>query len=458
MGISYRESKKYKESIKCHKEALKSKDVVKNIQNEKYSKSLLKNSENLIENYKRMEELEKSGPIEESKKLKSELKEKDVLSKIFESFGDASERDKFFKEIEENQNKLDEFIQASESVNKNKNLLYILRRFNSYTPIVSSYSKISKGGGYFITCDNQGIVIDPGFNYIQNFFDNKLRISDIDKIIITHAHNDHTVDLESIITLIYLYNKKLEENIGSEEFKSKRKRIDLFLNAGTFKKYGGWLSLKREEIDKIYILNSSDEIKLTPNLSLKVTKAKHNEIIDNEYCVGLIFSYNDNNIIFTSDTEWDENIGNQYKNLNNPLLIPHIGTISRKEADYLSGKPMNECIYSNHLGLIGVTKMIDAVNPIFTVISEFGEEIKERIKICNKIESIFQSKIIPADIGLTIALENYAVYCYCCNDYVDFNTITARQYKISNNYIIFYHCERHNADKARDKIDEILKT
>ena len=209
--------------------------------------------------------------------------------------------------------------------------------------------------------------------------------------------------------------------------------------------------------NKIYILNSSDEIKLTPNLSLKVTKAKHNEIIDNEYCVGLIFSYNDNNIIFTSDTEWDENIGNQYKNLNNPLLIPHIGTISRKESDYLSGKPINECIYPNHLGLIGVTKMIDAVNPLFTVISEFGEEIKERINICNKIGSIFKSRVIPADIGLTITLENYSVYCYCCDDYVDFNKIVPRQYKVSNNYMIFYHCEGHDADKARDIIDDTFK-
>ncbi len=246
--------------------------------------------------------------------------------------------------------------------------LYVLRRFNSYTPIVSSYSNVSKGGGYFITCDSQGIVIDPGFNFIQNFFDNKLRISDIDKIIITHAHNDHTVDLESIITLVYLYNKKLKENIGEEEIKTKRKRVDLYLNAGTFKKYGGWLSLKREEIDKIYILNPSDKIKITPNLTLTVTKAKHNEIIDNEYCVGLVFSYGEKNIIFTSDTEWNEDIGNQYKNLKNALLIPHIGTITRTEAYYLDGEPLEECVYTNHLGLIGVTKMIDAVNPRLFII------------------------------------------------------------------------------------------
>ncbi len=98
------------------------------------------------------------------------------------------------------------------------------------------------------------------------------------------------------------------------------------------------------------------------------------------------------------------------------------------------------------------------VNPELTVISEFGEEIKDRIKICDKIESVFGSRIIPADIGLKINLEDYGIYCYCCKCYVDYSKIKPRQYKISNNYMVFYHCHGHDADRARDKIDEIMKT
>ena len=101
--------------------------------------------------------------------------------------------------------------------------------------------------------------------------------------------------------------------------------------------------------------------------------------------------------------------------------------------------------------------MIDAVNPELTVISEFGEEIKDRSRICKKIESVFESKIIPADIGLKICLEDYGIYCYCCKDYVDYNKIISRQYQISDNYMVFYHCEGHDSDKARDRIDKIMK-
>ncbi|MCK4797326.1 MAG: tetratricopeptide repeat protein, partial [Spirochaetes bacterium] len=457
MGIAYRNLKKYKESLKCHEMALKSKDIVENDNALKYTKSLIKSTKKSIKTQQRIRDLEKAGQSEEFYEIKKDEREKDVLLKIFESFGDVDERDKFFKEIEANQKTLDEFIQISESESKKNNILYILRRFNSYTPIINSYSDVSKGGGYFITCDNQGIVIDPGFNFIENFFNNKLRVADIDKIIITHAHNDHTVDLESIITLIYLLNKKLKKEVSPEEFELKRKRVDLYFNAGTFKKYAGWLSLKREEINNFYILNPSDEIKITPHLLLKITKAKHHEIISKEYCVGLIFSYKDNDIIFTSDTEWDESIGDQYKNLKNPLLIPHIGTINRKEADYLNGKDLDQCIYPCHLGLIGVTKMIDAVNPELTVISEFGEEIKDKIKICRKIEEVFKMKIIPADIGLKIRLDDYRIYCFYCDEYVNYNKIKSRKQEVSNNYIIFYNCEDHDDDKSRARFKKISK-
>ena len=457
MGIVYRDLKKYEESLKCHEAALKSKDIVENDNALKYTQLLIKKTKKAIEIQQRIRDLENAGQCEEFNEMKKEEREKDVLLKIFESFGDVDERDKFFKEIEANQKTLDEFIQISESESKKNNILYILRRFNSYTPIINSYSDVSKGGGYFITCDNQGIVIDPGFNFIENFFNNRLRVADIDKIIITHAHNDHTVDLESIITLIYLLNKKLKSEVSSDEFELKRKRVDLYFNAGTFKKYAGWFSLKREEINNFYILNPSDEIKLTPNLLLKVTKAKHHEIISKEYCVGLIFSYKDNDIIFTSDTEWDESIGDQYKNLKNPLLIPHIGTINRKEADYLTGKDLGECIYPNHLGLIGVTKMIEVVKPELTVISEFGEEIKDKVKICRKIEEVFERKIIPADIGLKIRLDDYKIYCFCCDEYVNHNRIKSRQREVSNNYIMFYNCDDHDDDKSRDRFKKISK-
>jgi hypothetical protein len=84
------------------------------------------------------------------------------------------------------------------------------------------------------------------------------KVADIDAILITHAHNDHTVDFESILTLIYKYNDAIEDSVkhdmkGEDEIRIKHevenrlneqgKKIDLFLNVGTFMKYSGWLKL-----------------------------------------------------------------------------------------------------------------------------------------------------------------------------------------------------------------------
>ncbi|MDR0461165.1 MAG: tetratricopeptide repeat protein, partial [Nitrososphaerota archaeon] len=95
-----------------------------------------------------------------------------------------------------------------ESVNDSlKYGFWVLRRWNSYTPILNSkVNSSSKGGGYFFKTKDCGIVIDPGFNFIENFTLKKFLFREIDHIFITHAHNDHTADLESLLTLLYKHN------------------------------------------------------------------------------------------------------------------------------------------------------------------------------------------------------------------------------------------------------------
>ena len=50
-----------------------------------------------------------------------------------------------------------------ESLNRG---FFILRRWGSYTPGVIQRSA---GGGYFLNWDGKGVVIDPGFNFLDNF-------------------------------------------------------------------------------------------------------------------------------------------------------------------------------------------------------------------------------------------------------------------------------------------------
>ena len=79
---------------------------------------------------------------------------------------------------------------------KFKAVLTVLRRWNSFTPALASSVNPSKGGGYFLYFQKNnkslGIVIDPGYDFLDNLFSQGYRIGDIDVIIVSHAHPDHT--------------------------------------------------------------------------------------------------------------------------------------------------------------------------------------------------------------------------------------------------------------------------
>ncbi|TRZ89769.1 MAG: MBL fold metallo-hydrolase [Methanosarcinales archaeon] len=86
-----------------------------------------------------------------------------------------------------------------------------LQRWNSLTPAQGR----SVGGGYFLyhTGANGivdlGIAIDPGFDFVRNFFRNGFSLKDLDIVLISHAHPDHLWDFESIVQLLHdLDNKK----------------------------------------------------------------------------------------------------------------------------------------------------------------------------------------------------------------------------------------------------------
>jgi len=105
---------------------------------------------------------------------------------------------------------------ANTDLSSNKSLFYVLRRWNSFTPIVPNLEqrqRIYRGGGYFFWHQNQGTVMDPGFRFIRNFCDAGGRVADIDNIVITHAHDDHTADLESLFTVLYQHNATIKDTL-----------------------------------------------------------------------------------------------------------------------------------------------------------------------------------------------------------------------------------------------------
>jgi len=86
-----------------------------------------------------------------------------------------------------------------------------LRRYSSFFPFVPRPSAFrSLGGGYLLRLHHQdegcpqpfGIAIDPGPDFIENLYRCGFGLGDINMIVLTHDHPDHSVDLDPILSLM----------------------------------------------------------------------------------------------------------------------------------------------------------------------------------------------------------------------------------------------------------------
>ena len=381
-------------------------------------------------------------------KEKEKDKKTDVLNEVINAFQEKKED--FFKNIDDIESRFKKFVDSERSIPENFfSFLSVLRKWNSYTPILPYEKGDNKGGGYFLYHHGKGIVIDPGFNFIENFYQEGFKVADIDAVLITHAHNDHTVDLESILTLVYKHNDAIEDAIkekmkGKKEDKirqeirkkldEKGKKIDLFMNVGTFMKYSGWLNFKdSHEINSVTVLMPNTTYKLPKeyhDIIIHTTKAKHHEVIDEQYAIGFILDIAGVKVGFTGDTGWDwknEIMVKPFLEHNPKLVVAHLGSIKSTEFDYVKATcddERNNCFYRHHLGLLGMTKFLDTTKPELTIISEFGEELRGMRKpIVERIGKVLGLNCLPGDIGLHIRLSDLGVYCFVEEDFVDYKLI-----------------------------------
>lgn len=369
---------------------------------------------------------------------------RETLSGVIDRF--SEEKEDFLKKMDNRKVKIDEFLEKNSRFEKTNSLLFVLRQWNSFTPIIANGSESDRGGGYFIFHNRLGIVIDPGYDFIEHFHHMGGRVHDITHIAITHAHDDHTAQLEQLLTMFHQYNK-----VG------KKKKITLLLNHSTLKKFSGFrLHKDCEYIDKVICLNSFDptshqRINLSSQCSISVLPAYHDDVFTEEYAVGLGFQFKfpgkkTRKIVLTGDTGLfppKRGIDNKIKKFDNPpyegitmvredepslalhknypkefckkpdLLIPHIGSIQRYEFDP-SRSPNEPMFYANHLGLLGTATMIHELDPVATIVSEFGSELKDlrmqiveflRIGLQKMRETEDKMFIIPGDTSIVYNID-----------------------------------------------------
>jgi hypothetical protein len=279
-----------------------------------------------------------------------------------------------------------------------RNIFIIARLWNSTTPIfppseadATTLRTPNGGGGYILLWDEICLCIDPGLNFLTRFYKRGLSPSDIDGIIVTHDHFDHTRDVEGLISLLYELKKR-----------GITKKVDFLGSQGTLIKYK---TLLEKGVIKGYLnaacLRPGQMIRLPSwrgQIDLRVTRAVHEEIHDNSP-VGLMFELRQPErsasfrLGITGDTSWKPELYSEFAETD--LLVAHLGTVETRNGEFSE----------RHLGLSGLGLLIKGISPKLTIVSEFGEEVGDkRYQLCCTLQKVTNCKVIPGELDTEIRL------------------------------------------------------
>lgn len=293
------------------------------------------------------------------------------------------------------------------TINRSESQLVVCRLWNSATPLYSD-KLYGNGGGYFLIWRNKGIVVDPGYDFISTFGASR-SIDDIDVVIVTHDHPDHSEDLASIVTLLREAN----------EARTDPHHILFFLSYGTFFKYQS--VFQNEEIAQYTtvekILAPSTRELTDCNASVIFVPTKHREILGDNTGFGIVLSLRDNaghvcRVGITGDSGFQDSLVGAFDGTD--LLVAHIGTLEPLE---------DRILLKSHLGFRGLLQLIRKMNrrPL-VLVSEWGEELcGMRKAICEALlECVPGVPVLPTDLLMRVRLPECDIYLEEENAYAPF--------------------------------------
>jgi ribonuclease BN (tRNA processing enzyme) len=315
--------------------------------------------------------------------------------------------------------------------------LISLRRWNSFSPNLGSRAAASVGGGYLIRLWHKnrylGVAVDPGYNFLENLFNEGFTIADIDIVVVTHAHPDHTENLTNLFTLLFERNKRMEDEEKQNGINPDSlvapidHRVFLLITEGVFERYQSMLPETKTYIRDVVVLKAHADWRGSKagSVPVKVSVCSDNNqccieldtkselaFEDNE-CVALIQAkkawhddqtgHDSIGIVVTcragsnqpkmigilGDSKYHEDLYLDYRDCS--VLIAHLGSLISKRyyergEEYKDlGAGIGEKIIKDeaHLYLPGLTRLIcdlknnDGNNDFpLLVLSEFGEELR----------------------------------------------------------------------------------
>ena len=336
-----------------------------------------------------------------------------------------------------------------------RNCLIVLKSFSSSTPILLNYAGKSinySGGGFYLRWNGIGIVVDPGYLFVQNLHQAGYSVLDVDYVIVTHEHIDHSNDIRLLDDLHYNASSKYKNykydwncqsyNVDKQEITPHR--ISWYFDPVTYQtmqilaeKQSGF----DDKYNKLYSIDISQRksIHIEDDIIINLFPTCHETNKNGEFfnhtfgCTFECLTKNGSSKIigYTSDTSITEK--HTYEQMIKCLepcdiIIANISGIY--EDDILLENKKKK-----HLGYFGCYQILNDLlgerknsNLKFFFLSEFSNQISDiRFDISrylqdeiNELSDSLHSNrpfVIPAEIGLTVDLNELSIKCSFCQNF-----------------------------------------
>lgn len=234
--------------------------------------------------------------------------------------------------------------------------------------------QIRASGGIILELEGNQFLLDPGPGCLARVRQAEVSIRDTIAVLVSHAHTNHSNDVNAVLEAmsvsgldrigVVVCNKKVDE--GDE------KELPVIKNRA------------RNFVERVIPLAPGAKIGIN-NITIITTKTKH---FDSDG-IGFIFQTPRYSIGYTSDTEFTEEIADQFKGVG--MLI-------------LNCKFPKGMKQAGHLNSDDVVKFIKKVKPRLAVINHFGIKMIEANPLYEAREIQKESKVevVGAKDGLLI--------------------------------------------------------
>ncbi len=300
--------------------------------------------------------------------------------------------------------------------NNIENKLIILKGMSSSTPsILNSAFQANpcNGGGIYLRWKQHGVVIDPGYRFIDNLHKNNISIMDIDTVIITHNHIDHNNDMR---LLDDLHHSLAKNGDISHKITWHVDEVTLSIITALRSRHSGF----DETYNEILEINTG-EYDVNDALSFNFFPTQHikqgGKYCDHTFGVN-IFCKNDNQTIrtisYTSDTQYFEDLSSYLEKPD--ILIANISAITTEDVYQVKQK-------QTHLGFMGCKKLLEENDALtYFLLSEFWSG-KGDIRICvsqflqeQVSHTTNKTQVFPTEVGMTIDLNELQIQCSLCGN------------------------------------------